>query len=246
MTPITIGNLTVRLAASEKERMEAYELMKDVFIEDNKTPADSDQLKTDISSYKKSDILITVDNITNKIVATYRLITRETAQLLGGFYTESEFDIAKIKEYDGNSLEFSRACTHKDYRDNATMMATWKGLAAYILDNDIKVMFGVPSFHGTDVGEYKNILNFLMTKHVAPDYLTGQSLQDNRLEDTQEIDVKEAYDIMPPLLKSYIRMGATIGNGFFIDYDFNTIDVLLIVELSNLDKTYLGFFSRGL
>ena len=35
----------------------------------------------------------------NKIVGTYRIIDREAAEKMGGFYTELEFNLSKIKKY---------------------------------------------------------------------------------------------------------------------------------------------------
>ena len=38
---------------------------------------------------------------------------------------------------------------------------------------------------------------------------------------------KEFLTSIPPLIKGYIRLGAFIGDGAVIDYDFNTTDVSL-------------------
>ena len=48
---------------------------------------------------------------------------------MGGFYTENEFNISKIKKYHGNIAEMSRACVDPTYRENALVMRMlWAGL----------------------------------------------------------------------------------------------------------------------
>ncbi len=249
MEPIVLGKLTVKLADTPEEQMQAYELMKSVFEEDNNTPKNSVQLATDIKSYSICDILVAIDNDTKKVVATYRLTTPKHVKKLGKFFTEIEYEIENIKNYkDGKILEFSRACTHKDYRDNVTMMTLWKGLATYIFENDIKLMFGLPSLHGLNPDDYKMALSYLHHYHLAPKNLDGKCLQNNKYDylPKEKLDKKQAYEEMPPLLKSYVRMGAYIGSGLFIDPDFNSIDLLLIVDFNHINPAYMKHFSRGL
>jgi len=44
------------------------------------------------------------------IVGTYRLIRRETAARLGGFYSADEYDIAPLLRIPGEILELGRSC----------------------------------------------------------------------------------------------------------------------------------------
>src|SRR5579875_3676843 len=50
------------------------------------------------------------------IVGTYRLIRRKMARRLGGFYSESEYDIAPLLAYPGAILELGRSCVDPAYR----------------------------------------------------------------------------------------------------------------------------------
>jgi putative hemolysin len=49
---------------------------------------------------------------------------------------------------------------------------------------------------------------------------------------------------MPPLIKGYLRVGGVVGDGAVIDYDFNTIDVNIIVETATVTAKYLNHYSR--
>ena len=51
---------------------------------------------------------------------------------------------------------------------------------------------------------------------------------------------------MPSLLKAYLRLGAKVSRNGYIDYDFNSCDVLIIVDTKNADQRYIDFYSRML
>ena len=48
---------------------------------------------------------------------------------------------------------------------------------------------------------------------------------------------------MTPLIKGYLRLGATFGRGVFIDKGFGTYDVFVLVQTKNIDKTYQKHFT---
>jgi putative hemolysin len=45
-----------------------------------------------------------------------------------------------------------------------------------------------------------------------------------------EIDRRTAMLEVPALIKAYLRLGGVVGEGAFIDRDFNTTDVCLILD----------------
>ena len=45
------------------------------------------------------------------------------------------------------------------------------------------------------------------------------------------IDPKAALHALPPLIKGYLRLGATFGDGAVIDRQFGTTDVLVILPV---------------
>lgn len=40
---------------------------------------------------------------------------------------------------------------------------------------------------------------------------------------------------MPSLIKAYLRLGGCVGEGAYIDHDFNTVDVCLIMDTAQLN-----------
>ena len=59
------------------------------------------------------------------------------------------------------------------------------------------------------------------------------------------INPKEALRALPPLIKGYLRLGATIGDGAVIDRQFGTTDVLIILPVSALNARYVEHFGAS-
>jgi len=47
---------------------------------------------------------------------------------------------------------------------------------------------------------------------------------------------------LPPLIKGYLRVGATFGDGAVIDRQFNTTDVLAIMPVAAISARYVNHF----
>ena len=60
----------------------------------------------------------------------------------------------------------------------------------------------------------------------------------------EEIDKIEALRQIPALIKAYIRTGGFVGEGAYIDNDFNTVDVCLIVDAASMVGRYHKFYTR--
>ena len=58
----------------------------------------------------------------------------------------------------------------------------------------------------------------------------------------EAIDQKAALRALPPLIKGYLRLGATFGSGAVIDRRFGTTDVLVILPVVHINPRYIGHF----
>jgi putative hemolysin len=47
---------------------------------------------------------------------------------------------------------------------------------------------------------------------------------------------------MPPLIKGYLRLGASIGDGCVIDHDFGTTDVFIILPVAAISERYINHY----
>lgn len=245
------GNLEVRLARSEEDIKEAQLLRYEVFYEECGAQPDETvaRLKQDISPVDNfCDVLLVIDHATKKIVGTYRFMLREAAKEYGSYYTASEFDISKLVALPGQVMELGRSCVQKAYRTRPTMQLLWRGIGAYIQQNQVSLCFGCASFIGTDVSLYKQALSYLYYNHLAPPDLRACALPEHYqkmdLVPLEKLNTKEAIRQLPPLIKAYLRAGGYIGDGAYIDHQFNSIDVCIIVQRELVTERYSQRYSH--
>lgn len=182
------------------------------------------------------------------VVGVYRLLDSPGAQAAGGFYTETEYDLAPLRASGRRLLELGRSCLHRDYRGGAAMLYLWQALADHVARHQFDVLFGVASFHGTDPQVYAQALSQLAAQHLAPPDLRPRSraFQPLDLLPPNLIDRRRAMKDMPSLIKAYLRLGGVIGDGAFIDRAFNTIDVCLVLDMDRLNQRQRALHRRGL
>ncbi len=246
---IRVGNLAVKLASTQREIEAAQSLRYRIFYEEmgGKPSAEERALKRDFDMFDAHcDHLLVLDydlaDPWRRVVGTYRLLTRSAARAPGKFYSESEFDIAAIKREKGEILELGRSCVDAGYRNRAVMQLLWRGIAAYVSQHDIKLMFGCASFAGNDVKTHALPLSYLHHYHMAPVAMRAEALADQYVEMNlmakDSIEPKEAFAALPTLIKGYLRVGGYIGHGAVIDRHCNTIDVGVVVKTELVAEKY--------
>lgn len=136
-------------------------------------------------------------------------------------------------------LELGRSCLHPDYRGGMAMYHLWNGLAAYVAEHQVEVLFGVASFHGTDPQELAQPLSMLHHNHLAPPDLRvraqADAFQPMDLVAEADLDRRAAMVQVPALIKAYLRLGGFVGEGAFVDRAFNTTDVCLILDTARMN-----------
>ena len=249
------GNLEIRLARDEAEIDAAQALRYKIFFDERgaKPSPQAEESKRDIDAFDPyCDHLLVFDHAkgegTDAIVATYRLMRNEAAKKAGKFYTSDEYDISALLKRDENLLELGRSCVDADHRNSSTMQLLWGGIAAYVFHFDIGIMFGCASFLGTDPRDYAAELSYLYHNHLAPEDMRPVALPevytDMRLMDPDAIDQRRTLAKLPPLVKGYLRLGGFIGDGAFVDHQFNTTDVAVVVKTDLVSEKYYKHYDR--
>ena len=60
----------------------------------------------------------------------------------------------------------------------------------------------------------------------------------------EDIDPRRGFALLPPLIKGYLRVGATIGDGAVIDEQFNTTDVCIVMQTDQITNRYRKHYER--
>jgi L-ornithine Nalpha-acyltransferase len=247
--------VSVSLAHSADEIRAAQKLRYRVFYEEYNAVADEEarQSGMDADEYDSiTDHLIVKDESLpegpSQIVGTYRLLRRDVAEKHGRFYTSGEFDISPLLESGAMLLELGRSCVLAPYRTRPVLQKLWQGIAHYIAEHNINLMFGCASLHGTDVQAISHQLAYLYHHHLASANLRPRALPDRyvnmNLHDKDSLDEKKIFMSLPPLIKGYMRLGASIGDGAVIDNQFNTTDVCIVMPTHMVTEKYLKHYQR--
>jgi putative hemolysin len=255
LTPQHAGPLTVRLAEDSIEIAAAQRLRYDVFYMEmgaRPTPAMASAWR-DFDDYDAlCDHLLVLDQSAGgRVVGTYRLLRQSVAQAHRGFYSAGEYDLSPLLAHQGPGqlLELGRSCVAPAFRTNATISLLWRGIASYLEAHGISHMFGCASLHGADPALHVAELAYLHHHHLAPPELRARAFDTNhvpmdRLPATA-IDPRAAAKALPPLLKGYLRVGAMVGEGGFVDAQFNTVDVFVIMPVERIASRYATRFAAG-
>ena len=246
----------LRLAKSDRDLKAAQRLRYTVFVQElggDGVLVDHDARLERDEFDPFFDHLILVDprrdsDALDDVVGVYRLLAGDRLSASGRFYSESEYDLSALKSSGRRLLELGRSCVHRDYRGSTAMFHLWNGLADYVMDHGIEVLFGVASFHGTDAVALAQPLAYLHHHHLAPEALRvrarPQQFQAMDVLPIDQLDRKLAMMGTPALIKAYLRLGGFVGEGAWIDHAFNTTDVCLVMDTGRMSAKHRDFYSR--
>ncbi|MGC9371015.1 MAG: GNAT family N-acetyltransferase [Paracoccaceae bacterium] len=250
-------HLELRLARADEDLRAAQRLRYEVFVAElgGDGPLVDHEARLEKDEFDPFyDHLLLID--TNRdaaaldhVVGVYRLLRGDQAEKLGKFYVEDEYDLTVLKQSGRKLLELGRSCLHHDYRGGTAMYRLWQGLAEYVLEHDIEILFGVASFHGTDIEALKMPLSYLHHAHLAPPELRVRAqpahFQRMDLVPADRIDRKAAMLATPALIKAYLRLGGFVGEGAFVDHAFNTTDVCLVMDTERMNAKTRALYTKG-
>ncbi|WP_431299019.1 GNAT family N-acetyltransferase [Tabrizicola sp. BL-A-41-H6] len=248
--------IVLRLAASEADLLSAQRLRYEVFIEelggDGPLVDHAKRLERDAFD-PFFDHLVLVDRrrdptTLTHVIGAYRVLPSDRRAAAGRFYSESEFDLGPLLNSGRKLLELGRSCVHRDHRGGTAMFHLWNGLAEYVLERGIEILFGAASFHGTDSAALAAPLSWLHHHHLAPPALRVRALPPNRQEmnliPADQLDRKAALAATPALIKAYLRLGGFVSDGAWVDHAFNTTDVCLVMNTTEMSARHREFYLR--
>ena len=245
----------VSLGSSDTDLLAAQRLRYDVFVKElgaGGTFVDHElQLERDPFDDHAAHFLLRDRSRAeaDQVVGVYRVMTKEMAKATGRFYCEEEYDLTLLRQSGLQLLELGRSCLHPDYRGGQGIAHLWAALADYVAKHRIDVLFGVASFHGTDVATHAQALSRLHQRHLAPPELRvtaiGPTAEPLDSVPPDQIDRLAAVRAMPALIKGYLRLGATVGQGAFVDHDFNTTDICLILQKDAIGALQKAIYAKG-
>lgn len=240
LRPVQGSRLTVGFARSMSEVLEAQRLRFRVFGEEMgaRLPEARDGIDRDIFDSFCEHVLVR-DSETNEVVGTYRILNGSQAKKLGGFYSDDEFDLRRINHLRDRMVEVGRSCVHPDYRTGAAIALLWSGLTRYMNMHRHEYLIGCASISIADGGHTAaSVYRKIQERHLSPiEYRVFPRFVLPLAAPEQDPDAD-----IPPLLNSYLRLGAYVCGDPAWDPDFNTADLFVFLPLSRLSPRYARHF----
>lgn len=232
-------NFWVGLAKSKSEILEAQKLRYRIFGEEMgarmnpRTPGvDQDHFDAHCQH------LIVSDEARGRIVGTYRILTPDAAREVGSYYSETEFDLTRLQHLRDRMVEVGRSCIDAEYRSGAVISMLWAALSRFMLAGGYETMIGCASIGMGDGGRNAANLILELQNKLAPAEYHVFPLNPLPVEKLRT-DVRAE---VPPLLKGYLRAGAQICGAPAWDPDFNTADLLIMLQMASIDARYARHF----
>ncbi len=158
------------------------------------------------------------------VVATLRLSD-------GTASTGREFDVSALRATGARLAETGRACLHPDYRGGSTGLFLFSGLLDVLQTRQIAAVVGTASFPGADVAVHLPALRRLRQDALAPEGIRPVAIGPGAVTVSGDAPRGAMRDV-PALIKTYLRAGAWVGDGAYVDAAFNTVDVCILLDLS--------------
>ena len=239
------GKISVSWARHQDEVRQAQRLRYDVFalemgaILSKTLPGHDIDLFDDYCEH-----LLVRDVDSGDVIGTYRVLTPTQAKRVGSTYSDTEFDLTRLRLLRSRMVELGRSCVHADHRHGGVILALWGALAEFMGRNQLDTMIGCASIamqhHGMATGQAAaSIWRQVKATHLAPiEYRVTPrlALPVEQLDDTLTVEP-------PALIKGYLRLGAKVLGAPAWDPDFNSADLPMMMRIADLPTRYQKHFS---
>lgn len=240
---VEAGDLALSIARTPEELEAVQRLRYRVFSEELSAVFPTAVGDRDVDRFDDWCVHFQVrETAVDRVVGTYRVLTPEAAVRAGGYYSESEFDLSPLQALRPSLVEVGRSCIDADYRRGGVIMLLWSGLAQIMTRGGYRYMLGCASVSlrddGVTAAEVWRIAQGLMARDAGtgtPRISPIHRYPVERLDSTLPARV-------PPLIKGYLKIGATICGEPAWDPDFNTADFPILLDLERLDPRYRRHF----
>ncbi len=187
--------------------------------------------------------LLVRDVATQEVVGTYRLLTPTQAKRVGSTYSDTEFDLTRLRSLRERMVELGRSCVHPDYRHGGVIMALWGALAEFMVRNRLDIMVGCASIPMMHNGVVSGDVAASIWHQVRQTHLASIEYHVRPRLPLPLDSFDSSLKVEPPaLIKGYLRLGAKVLGPPAWDPDFNTADLPMLMCIGDLPMRYRKHF----
>jgi len=236
--------IVVSWAVHQDEVRAAQKLRFDVFAGEMGARLNSPIPGHDIDLFDNyCEHLIVRDQASQEVIGTYRVLTPVQAKRVGSTYSDTEFDLTRLRALRPRMVELGRSCVHPNHRHGGVIMALWSALAEFMVRNQLDTMIGcasVPMLHnGIVSGDVAaSIWRQVQATHLAP---IEQHVRQRLPLPIEKLN--SHLEVEPPaLIKGYLRLGAKVLGPPAWDPDFNSADLPMLMRIADMPARYRKHF----
>ena len=231
---VRVGRHRARLASSKKDVSAAQALRYRCFNLSNEGKLDVDDF----------DIIcqhVLIENLdTEKLVCCYRILSFENGKNISRSYSSQFYDLKAIESYPEPMIEVGRFCIDPEDNDQSVVLTAWAALAKIVDQNQTELLFGCSSFEGIEKEKYLDSFALLRDRYIAPYHWRPKIKAAQVFCYSKDliftVDKKKALSNMPPLLKTYLSMGAWVSDHAVVDFKMKTLHLFTGMEISKIPK----------
>ena len=244
-----VGKISVGWARHQDEVRQAQRLRYQVFAIEmganlpNMLPGHDIDLFDDYCEH-----LLVRDEASQDVIGTYRVLTPTQAKRAGSTYSDTEFDLTRLRGLRDRMVELGRSCVHADHRHGGVILALWGALAEFMGRNQLDTMIGCASIPMQHTGA-SGVVNgghaaASIWRQVSQTHLAAIEYRVTPRLALPVDQLDGSLDVEPPaLIKGYLRLGAKVLGAPAWDPDFNSADLPMMMRIDDLPPRYLKHFS---
>jgi len=242
---ISKSTVEVSWAKHQDEVREAQRLRYEVFGKEMGARLPQTVAGPDIDLFDDyCEHLLVRDGASGAVIGTYRVLTPAQAKRVGGTYTDTEFDLTRLRFMRERMVELGRSCVHAEHRHGGVILALWGALFEFMARNQLDTMIGCASIPMLHNGIVSGDAAASMWKQLSKTNLA--SIEFHALPrlplPIEELD--SDLPVEPPaLIRGYLRLGAKILGAPAWDPDFNTADLPMLMQVKDLPNRYRKHFA---
>lgn len=228
------GRYLVRLAMSDDDLQAAQALRHEAFF-------GGEGLDRDPFDKICSHILIE-ETESRRLVCCFRMLPLTRGSEIERSYSAQFYELSALHSFDGKMVEMGRFCILPGVNDPDILRIAWAAMTTYVDENKVEMLFGCSSFSGTDADDYLDAFAVLKDRHLAPRRWLPRVKAPSVFRFAQKLrwrkpDARQAMQVMPPLLRTYLLMGGWVSDHAVVDRQLNTLHVFTGLEIRAIPAT---------
>ena len=240
----SVGKISVSWARHQDEIRQAQRLRFQVFAVEMGANLTSPLAGHDIDLFDDyCEHLLVRDVASQEVIGTYRALTPTQARRVGSTYSDTEFDLTRLRSLRERMVELGRSCVHAEHRHGGVILALWGALAEFMVRNQLDTMIGCASISMQHKGVTSGQAAASIWRQVSQTHLASIEYRVTpRLALPVEL-LDGSLQVEPPaLIKGYLRLGAKVLGAPAWDPEFNSADLPMMMRIADLPPRYLKHF----